>query len=80
MTAKKLNEPFHEFGIKRVLRHRESKAYFKEGGWTRSAEEADNFSDVIQVAETCVRYGLNDVELALRFETANCDVFCTPIR
>ena len=80
MVAKKLKEPLQEQGVKRVLRHRESKAYFKEGGWTRSVEEADNFSDVVQVAATCVRYGLSDVELALRYKTAECDLFCTPIR
>ena len=80
MVAKKLDESLREQGIKRVLRHRESKAYFKDGGWTQSAEEADSFSDVVQIAETCVRYGLNDVELALRYEAASCDVFCTPIR
>jgi hypothetical protein len=80
MAAKSLDRPIHEQGIKRVLRHRESKAYFKSGGWTPNAEEADNFSDVVQVAKTCVRYGLNDVELALRYEAATGDVFCTPIR
>ena len=80
MAAKSLDRPLLEQGIKRVLRHRESKAYFKCGGWTRNAEEADNFSDVVQVAEACVQYGLSDVELALRYEAATGDVFCTPIR
>lgn len=80
MVAKKLDAPFGGADIKRVLRHRDSKAYFKDGGWTPNAEEADSFSDVVQVAETCVRYGLCDVELALRYEAANSDVFCTSIR
>lgn len=80
MAAKKLDESFHEQCIRRMLRHRASKAYFKDGSWTHSAEEADSFSDVLQVAEACVRYDLSDVEVALRFKEANCDVFSTPIR
>jgi hypothetical protein len=65
--------------IKRVLRHRHSREYFKDGGWTNNPDEADSFSDVVEAAQTCARYRLNGVELALRFETG-CDVFCTPIR
>jgi hypothetical protein len=80
MAAKKFEAFGSDLGIKRVLRHRESKAYFKDGAWTGNAEEADNFEDGVQVAEACVRYGLSDVEMALRFQMANCDVFCTRIR
>jgi len=65
--------------IKRVLRHRDSREYFKDGGWTSNPNEADCFSDAVEAAEICARFQLNDVELALRFETG-CDVFCTPIR
>lgn len=80
MAAKSLNPTFQEPAIRRVLRHRESKAYFTHGGWTGNAEEAENFTDVVQVAEACVRYGLSDVELALRFEASTGDLFCMPIR
>jgi hypothetical protein len=66
--------------IKRVLRHRASQAYFKDGAWTRNAEEADCFEDVEQIAETCLRYNLSGVELALRLQAGKCDVFCTAIR
>ncbi len=79
MVSQEPGKSLQPQGIKRVLRHRESKAYFKNGSWTRNAAEADDFSDIVQVAEACVRYGLNDVEVALRYG-ANCDVFCTPIR
>ena len=80
MPAKKLNNFGPRQPVRRVLRHRESKEYFKDGGWTRDPQEAASFSDVVQVAEACVRYGLNDRELAVRFESADCDVFCTSIR
>jgi hypothetical protein len=66
--------------IKRVLRHKNSKKYFKNGGWTRNPKEASGFSDVVEAAQMCIRYDLNDVELALRFESGACDVFCTSIR
>jgi hypothetical protein len=63
---------------KRLLRRRSSQHYFNGYGWTANPEEAKTFSDVIEVAETCTRHGLIDVEVALRVE--QCDVFCTPLR
>jgi hypothetical protein len=80
MSAKAVITPLQDLAIRRVLRHRESHAYFKAGGWTSNPEEADSFSDVVEVAEACARYGLNDVELALRYDSARQDLFCTPIR
>lgn len=80
MAARKINGNGLDANIKRVLRHRTSQEYFKDGKWTKNPNEASSFSDVVEVAETCARYRLSDVELALRFESAACDVFCTPIR
>lgn len=81
MSAKNLDASILDSNMKRLLRRRASREYFKSGGWTKNPQEADNFSDVVQAAETCVRYGLIDVELALRFDAqANDDIFCTPLR
>ena len=80
MSAKTLNETGAERTIKRFLRHKASREYFKDGGWTDNPDEAKSFSDVVEVAETCARYGLYDVELALRIESATSDVFSTTIR
>ncbi len=80
MPAKMLNETTGGTSIKRLLRHKASREYFKDGGWTANPAEANNFSDAVEAAEICARYGLNDVELALRYEAGICDVFCTPIR
>jgi hypothetical protein len=80
MSAKTLNGSFPETTVKRFLRHRASREYFKAGGWTTNPEEADSFSDVVQVAETCARFGLSDVELTLRLQPKAGDVFCVPIR
>lgn len=80
MAAKAFDSFTPDQPIKRLLRHRESMAYFKNGGWTTNPKEARSFSDVVEAAETCARYGLKDVELALRYEAGDADVFCTSIR
>ena len=81
MSAKDLNGSIIDSNMKRFLRRRASREYFKNGGWTSNPEEADNFSDVVEAAQTCARYGLSDVELAIRFDQrASDDVFCTPLR
>ena len=80
MSAKVLGTCTAWQPIKRFLRHRESLAYFKDGGWTDNPREARSFSDVVEAAEACAEYGLEDVELALRYESGDGDVFCTRIR
>lgn len=80
MVARKVNGNEQQQTIKRVLRHKDSREYFKDGGWTSNPSEASCFSDVVEAAEICTRYHLSDVELALRFESGACDVFCTPIK
>ncbi len=80
MSAKVLGDNGQEQPIKRFLRHRESRAYFKNGGWTTNPKEASHFSDVVEAAEVCAKFGLEDVDLALRYEAAEEDVFCTRIR
>ena len=80
MSAKTINGNDQESTIKRLLRHRSSLAYFKDGDWTHNPTEANSFSDVVEAAETCARYGLSDVEIALRLESSTCDVFCTQLR
>ncbi len=79
MAARITNGTRGDQNINRLLRHRGSREYFKCGGWTNNPVEADNFSDVVEVAQTCARYRLSDVELALRFGPEASDVFCTPI-
>ncbi len=64
--------------VRRVLRRRGTQDYYKDDGWTNNPEDARNFSDVLEAAQTCVQFGLNDVELALRVESE--EVFCTAIR
>jgi hypothetical protein len=80
MSAKTISRSIEDKPIKRVLRHRSSSAYFKDGGWTHKLEEAHSFSDVVEAAETCARYGLSDVELALRYDAAATDLFCVSLR
>jgi len=53
---------------KRVLRHRRSRAYFKEGTWTRDINQATEFPSAREVAETCLRHHLSNVDLILSSE------------
>ncbi len=80
MPAKHFSDSSRGTTIKRFLRHKASREYFKDGGWTANPAEANSFNDALEAAETCVRYGLNDVELALRYEKSLCDLFCTSLR
>lgn len=80
MSAKIDSNGARKKAIKRILRDRESRKYFKDGNWTDNPGEANTYADVVEVAETCSRYGLKNVELALRFDTAEFDLFCLRIR
>lgn len=77
--AKTFDAEFENKSVKRLLRRRSTRQYLREGGWTENPEEARCFSDVVEVAETCARLRLHDVELTLRIECRGSDIFCTPI-
>jgi hypothetical protein len=79
MSGRALNGYTEEKAIKRLLRRSGSGEYFKDGDWTGNPSEASTFADAVQVAEICARYGLKDVELALRYDAAAVDLFCTEI-
>ncbi len=79
MTAKRFTG-LEAQPIRRLLRRKDSLEYFREGGWTTNPSQATTFEDVVQVAEVCARYGLSDVELALRYDKAAEDLFSTTIR
>ncbi len=66
--------------IKRLLRRQNTQQYFKEDGWTQDPAEAKCFLDVVEVAETCARCQLDDVEVTLRVHAQASDFFCTPVR
>ena len=66
--------------VKRLIRRRGSPVYCKDGGWTNQVEEAEIFIDVVDAVEACVRRGLENVELVIRFPNAKGDIFCTTIR
>ena len=77
--AKVLDAPSAE-QIKRLLRRQNTHQYFRDDGWTENPDEAKCFADVVEVAETCARWGLTSVELALRVHSQASDLFCTPVR
>jgi hypothetical protein len=79
--AKTLNASIDEKRIVRLLRRRETQEYFTDDGWTTNPAEAKSFSDVVEVAEACAKFRLEDVELTLRVAHSEAsDLFCTPMR
>lgn len=80
MAAKTLETTAGISGVRRLLRHRNSKKYFKDGGWTHDPGEASCFSNALEAAAACARYQLDNVELALRFNRGSSDFFSTPLR
>ena len=70
-----------EQSVRRLLRRKATQEYFREdGSWTTDPVGAKPFNDVVEAAEICARLGLSDVELILRTEAGDCDVFSTPMR
>ena len=73
------NSRTEEQAVKRLLRRKDTAEYFKGDGWTGNPGEAKTFSDSLEAAETCARLQLSNVELALRVESGDFDMFCTPM-
>ena len=79
--AKSSRVPGGEATIKRLLRRQSTQKFFKDdAGWTDNPAEAKCFLDVVEVAETCARCGLDDVEVTLRLDVQACDFFCITVR
>jgi hypothetical protein len=78
--AKILEVDGSEPTVKRLLRRQNTQQYFKDDGWTDDPAEAKCFLDVVEIAETCARCGLDDVEVTLRVDAQACDFFCTSVR
>jgi hypothetical protein len=51
-----------------------SGTWFKDGDWIPDPNEADDFGDLREIAETCVLYQLTDVELVFRGKYEDLDV------
>jgi hypothetical protein len=64
--------------LRRLLRRCGSEEYVKDGEWTKNPDEALSFDEPLQAAETCVRYGLRNMELVLRAHGG--DVLSSQIR
>ncbi len=57
--------------MKRLLRDKARRAFFKNGEWTRDPDEATNFSHIDDVLDICELYGVNDAELVVHFSTGS---------
>lgn len=57
--------------IKRVILNRATGRYFVEqegGGWVDSPEDATQYEKVSRMVEVCRDFGLEDVDLVLKFD------------
>ncbi len=53
---------------KRLVRHARSRKFFKaKGRWTKKAERALDFPNLVSLIHACLLHGLKDVELVLCF-------------
>ena len=74
-----IKESKGERAIRRLLRCRSSQEYFTVSGWTKDAEKAQSFADSLEAAQTCVQWGLGDMEMVLRVAGGSSDLFCTEL-
>jgi hypothetical protein len=64
---------------KLLVRNARSQKFLKSTGrWTRQVEAACNFPNTVNAIHTCLAYGLQEVELILRFE-GDKDDRCLPV-
>lgn len=56
--------------VKRVLRDKARKVFFKNGEWTKNADEATDFSGIDQVLDICELYNVDDAEIVVHFMTS----------
>ena len=59
---------------RRLLRHRLSRKYLRDGGWTPDVNKATDFQNIRQVVETCLEQQLEEVELVLRFDGTSLEI------
>jgi hypothetical protein len=55
--------------MKRLLRDKTRKAFFKNGEWTKDPDIATDFRDMDDVLEICELYGVNDAEIVVHFSS-----------
>ena len=55
--------------VKLIVRHMRSNKFLRTTGrWTKKAEAASNFPNVLNAIHACLGKGLKDVELILRYQ------------
>jgi hypothetical protein len=64
----------------RLLRHCGTQEYFTPGGWTRDLAEAQVFESEMEAVRACILNSLYDVELVLRLQDSDSELFTTRIR
>jgi hypothetical protein len=66
--------------IQRLLRHKNSLEYLSWNGWTKNVEEARTFQDSLEAARACAEYALWEVEMVLRVQGGDKDLYRAKLR
>jgi len=69
-----------EFPVARLLRCRKTQRYFTGRGWSDDPTQAEMFADQIDAVRACLTHNLENVELVLRANGSQVDLFCTSVR
>ena len=75
-----MNDPLWQRSVHRMIRCRQTHRYFKDGDWTENAIEATTYGDEMEAVRACLDHDLNNIELVLRAQGSQADLFCTLIR
>ena len=76
--ASKINQG--SYPVVRMLRCRATRRYFTGEGWSENADSAQLFTDEFGAVRACVSCELDNVELVLRVDGSQTDIFCTQVR
>ena len=69
----------NETPVKLLVRNAKSRKFLRSSGrWTKRAEAALNFPNLLNAVHTCLAKGVSDVELILRFE-GDAEDRCVPL-
>jgi hypothetical protein len=76
--ASKINQG--SYSVIRILRCRATRRYFTGEGWSENPDSAQLFPDEFGAVRACVSSHLDNVELVLRVDGSQTDLFCTQVR
>jgi hypothetical protein len=66
--------------VARLLRCRKTHRYFTGEGWSDDPAQAEVFCDQIDAVQACISHNLENIEMVLRVNGSQVELFCTTLR